>query len=216
MSTKRYKRVGATIIETAVCLSAGMISLAFAQSTATTYPNLVTASAAKSPALPSYVVYHHFLAWASALDQDAKTRGLTDPYAFAHPFSRSIGFSNHELDLVRNHAKLLGDDLTQQDAKAAAVVTAYRQSAQAALRLGQPLPPAPAKIQELEQQKTAMMIHHYVLFRSELGPAQSSKLDTYLSREFMPHTNVAPLSASNKKSGPASNASTNPFSIKLH
>ena len=194
-----------------VCLGIGVTSVSFAQSTSTTSPTLIMASGAKSPALPSYVVYHHFLAWTSALDKDAKKRGLTDPYAFAQPFSKSIGFTNQELDLVKNHAKLLEDDLTRQDAKAAAVITAYRLLAQAAIKAGKPLPTAPAEIQELEQQRTAMMIHHYVEFRSKLGPTQSSKLDMYLSREFIPHINIEPLSAIAKKPIPASNMSSGGF-----
>ncbi len=217
MSTKQYKRTEfTTMIKTAIFLGMGFASLSFGQNI-TTYPQVVTASQAKSPALPSYVVYHHFLAWASALDQDAKHRGLADPYVFASPFAHSLKFDNNGLDLIRKHAKRHTDDLIQQDAKAAAVIKAYRQSAMAALKSGQPLPPAPAKLQELEQQKTAMMIHQYVLFRSELGQAQSSKLDTYLSREFVPHINVGSVSANTKLSPAAKTpVSADSFAVALH
>jgi hypothetical protein len=99
----------------------------------------------------------------------AKKRGVADSYAFVNPFAQSLGFKSNELEIIRKHARRHTDELTQQDAKAAAVIKAYRQSAMAAVRSGQPSPPAPAQIQKLEQQKTAMMIHHYVMFRSEVG-----------------------------------------------
>lgn len=204
------------MIKTAILLGACFALPSFAQST-TNSPQLTTASKSQSPVLPSYVVYHHFLEWTDALDRDTKRRGITDPYAFAQPFSRSLGFNNHELDLIRKHAKLLGDDLAQQDAKATAVITAYRQSALTAIQAGQTLPPAPAAIRELDQQKIAMMIHHYVLFRNELGQAQSSKLDGYLSREFAPHINVKPLSGSTRKLSRAFDKSTtSSFTTAIH
>jgi hypothetical protein len=89
------------MMKTAICFVIGVTSLGFAQSTMTISPQLITANGAKGAALPRYVVYHHFLAWTSALDREAKNRGLANPYAFAQPFAKSIGFSNPELDLLK-------------------------------------------------------------------------------------------------------------------
>ncbi len=106
--------------------------------------------------------------------------------------------------------------MAQQDAKAAAIITSYRQLAQAALQEGKPLPSPPAVLRELDGQKTAIMINHYVAFRNKLGPTASSKLDVYLSREFVPHINISPLPQSASKSVPTSDVTPSAFAVPLH
>ncbi len=143
-------------------------------------------SNASSKSLPPYLVYRHFLAWVNQLDKDTTASGATDPYKFAEPFSRANLQPEH-LDILRNAAHSLDADLQKHHARAQVVIDQYRKQAKAALAQGQPLPPAPPEIHNLERERTALLVQHYVTFRAALGPDASAQLDQYLGYEFAPH-----------------------------
>ena len=145
-------------------------------------------------ALPPYLVYRHFLAWANQLDKAAAASGASDPYQFAQPFSRA-NLEHQHLDIRRDAAHRLDADLQAHQARAQQVITRYRQQAKKALAQGQPLPSAPPEIHDLELQRTALLIHHYVMLRTSLGPDVSAKLDNYLSYEFAPHIKLRQIAA---------------------
>jgi hypothetical protein len=159
------------------------------QSLPTSQPVITGARAASSPTLPPYLVYRHFLAWVNELDKQATAAGATDPYQFAQPFSRA-GLQHPHLDILRAAAHQLDADLTAQKARAAVIVARYRSDARAAVSQGQPFPPAPAAIRDLDHERTALLINHYATLRAALGPDVSTRLDNYLKYEFTPHINL--------------------------
>jgi len=150
---------------------------------------IIGAQPAKSTPLPPYLVYRHFLAWVNELDKQATAAGATDPYQFAQPFSRA-GLQHPHLDILRAAAHQLDADLTAQKARAAVIVARYRSDARAAVSQGQPFPPAPAAIRDLDHERTALLINHYATLRAALGPDVSTRLDNYLKYEFTPHINL--------------------------
>jgi hypothetical protein len=150
---------------------------------------IVGAQPANSASLPPYLVYRHFLAWVNELDKQATAAGATDPHQFAQPFSRA-GLQHPHLDILRAAAHQLDADLTAQKARAAVIIARYRSDARAAVSQGQPFPPAPAAIRDLDHERTVLLINHYATLRAALGPDVSTRLDNYLKYEFTPHINL--------------------------
>ncbi len=60
---------------------------------------------------------------------------------------------------------------------------------------GQALPAAPPEIRDLERERTALLIDHYVSLRAGLGPDVSAQLDKYLNYEFAPHIKLRRMAA---------------------
>ncbi len=166
-------------------------TVSFAQ--APSAPAIIPSQISKGPGLSQYLVYRRFLGWVSALDKQAA--GATNTYQFAAPFAQRIGLADAELDTMRGAARALEADLSSQDAKASAVVAAFRARAKAATLAGQPLPPVPPEIQQLQRERTALLVQHYVKLRIALGQETSSRLDQYLAREFTPHLSLGPATA---------------------
>lgn len=140
--------------------------------------------------IPQYLVYRHFLAWVNALDKEQSADSATDLYAFAEPFAAQTRLARADIDLVRAEAQALTADLNKQDAKASTLIAAFREKAKMAAQLGKPLPPIPAQIHQLQQERTALIVQHMINLRTRLGPVASSTLDNYISREFAPHISL--------------------------
>ena len=153
-----------------------------------------TANVSPSPRVPQYVVYKHFLAWINSLDEQARSKGATDRYGFAEPFARA-GLSHKEIDDLRTEAQALQKDLDKQDRSAQLVIGKYRGAAKLAVSEGHELPPLPAQIRDLERERTALVIHHYVALQAALGTDRFSVLDQYVHREFTPHIKLQRVSA---------------------
>jgi hypothetical protein len=134
------------------------------------------------------------MAWVTQLDKAAMTSGATDPYQFAQPFSRANLQPQH-LDILRTEAHKLDADLQQHQARVQKIITQYRKDATAALSQGQPLPPVPDAIRDLNRQRTAIMVQHYANLRASLGTDVSAQLDSYLNYEFAPHISLKGVSA---------------------
>jgi hypothetical protein len=149
-------------------------------------------STAKSIPIPKFLVYRHFLAWVNDLDNKATAAGESDPYKFAQPFQRAQ-LTNNDLDALRKEAKALTSDLATHDQKAKIVIAEYRKTAQTAVDHGLALPSAPPEIRQLQTMRTALLVQHMVSLQSALGPEKTAQLDTYLSREFVPHLSLKPL-----------------------
>jgi hypothetical protein len=141
----------------------------------------------KSQRVPEYLLYRHFLGWVHVLDEKALATGARDAYQFATPFAASAGLTNADVDTLRNEATALTDELRFQDAQAYAIINAYRAKAIEAAKQGKPLPPVPMEIHQLQQARTALLVQHFVQMQQQLGPAASSRLHRYLTREFAPH-----------------------------
>ena len=147
---------------------------------------------AKPAVIPQVLVYRRFLAWANDLDNKAAKAGATDPYEFAKPF-KNAALENSDLDAVRREAKSLDSELTKHDAKAKAIIADYRRKAQKALQSGDPLPPAPPELRQLQAARTAMLVQHMINLQAALGPAKSAQLNAYLQHDIMPHVSLKPL-----------------------
>ena len=160
------------------------------QSSEPTASRIITSQTSQAPRLPKYLVYRHFLAWIDSLDKQASLTGTADPYKFAEPFAKPAALSDDEVDLLRGEAKAMVADLRNQDGKASAAVTAFRAKAKAAIASGQPLPPIPAAIRDLQRQRTALLVQHFVQVQSALKPATRVALDSYLDHEFVPHLSM--------------------------
>ncbi len=176
-----------------ILLGAQVSHISFAQTASA--PAIVPSEISKNPGLPQYLVYGRFLRWVNVLDKQATAAGATNTYQFAAPFARRAGLADAELDTMRGEARALEADLSSQDAKASAVVAAFRARARAAAQAGQSLPVAPPEVQNLQRQRTALLVQHYVKLRTALGQDTSSKLDQYLAREFAPHLSIKPAKA---------------------
>jgi hypothetical protein len=164
------------------------VEISFGQ---TTRPIVVAAAKeSKSQGLPRYLTYRYFLARVDTLDKQATAKGVTNPYQFAESFASHAGLANAELDLLREEARTMIADLKMQDERASVTIAAFRAKAKAAVESGQPLPPIPAEIHNLQRQRTALLVQHFVNLQTALGPATSSRLDEYLAREFTPHVST--------------------------
>ena len=159
-----------------------------------TTDKVITAERSRSPVLPPYIVYRHFLASVAQLDKAATASRSADPYKFAEPFSRAH-LEHPHLDILREAAHRLDTDLQKHQARAQSVIAKYRKQAKEAAAQGKPLPPAPAEIPNLERERTALLIHQYVTLRAALGPDASAQLDGYLGREFAPHIKLRAVAA---------------------
>ena len=160
--------------------------------TAVTPPEIASISKSKSPPIPKFLVYRHFLAWVNDLDNKALTAGASDPYKFAEPFQRAR-IETQDLDAVRKEAKSLDADFKKHGDKLKRVVAEYRRTAQDYVDHGLALPSVPAEIHELEAMRTAILVQHMVSVQSSLGPQKTAQLDAYLEREFVPHLSLKPL-----------------------
>ncbi len=149
---------------------------------------------ANSHPLPPYVVYRHFLAWVNQLDKAATASGASDPYQFAASFSRA-NLQHQHLDILRDTARRLDADLQAHGARAQGIIVRYRQQAKKDLAQGRALPSAPPEIHDLELQRTALLIYHYVTLRAALGSDVSAQLDKYLNYEFAPHIKLRRIAA---------------------
>jgi hypothetical protein len=144
----------------------------------------------KSPELPKYLIYRYFLARVDALDKQATAKGVTNPYQFAESFASHAGLADAELDLLREEARTMVADLKMRDERASVTIAAFRAKAKAAVESGQPLPPIPAEIHNLQRERTALLVQHFIKLQTALGRATSSRLDEYLAREFTPHVST--------------------------
>jgi hypothetical protein len=174
-------------------VSISMILVVGTKATEPTQLKTIQGQSARSKALPPYLVYRHFLAWVNELDESATASDPGDFYKFAEPFSRA-NLQHEHLDILRDAAHRLDQDLKKHQARAQVIIDHYRKQAKQALAQGQPLPPAPAEIRNLERERTALLIHHYVTVRAALGPDISAQLDRYLGYEFTPHIKLRLLS----------------------
>lgn len=153
-------------------------------------PVVVANEKSKSPGLPRYLTYRYFLARVDTLDKQATAKGVTNPYQFAESFASHAGLADAELDLLREEARTMVADLKTQDKRASVTVAAFRAKAKAAVESGQPLPPISAEIHNLQRERTALLVQHFVKLQTALGPATCSRLDEYLAREFTPHVST--------------------------
>lgn len=152
-----------------------------------------TPKVAAAAPLPSYLLCRHFLAWTLALDKDALRKKLTNPFAFAAPFAKSLQFSNDDLTLLRSEAASLDRDISAVDSEAKLLIESFRAQARLQVKRGKPLPPAPAGLQLLQQKKTAVTITHYLQLKDKLGQTLSARLDAFLNRDFAQHVKVRPV-----------------------
>jgi hypothetical protein len=70
------------------------------------------------------------------------------------------------------------------------------------LQNGLPLPVAPAKLKELQQEHDTLIKSHLSMLRAFLGPDGAAKLDAYLSGEFAPHVSLKALGLGFMIAGP--------------
>ena len=147
---------------------------------------------ASAQAIPEYLIYRHFLAWAGALDRKAIAAREIDRYKFAVPFSRAR-LRNSDLDVLRVHSQSLDDNLRKLDAEAKPLIAAFREKAKKAAQSGQNLPPVPSEIRQLQAKRTAIMVQHMISLQTTLGPQATTRLNAYLQREFVPHVSLKAL-----------------------
>jgi hypothetical protein len=128
----------------------------------------------------------------SDLDKKATEAGETDPFKFAQPFSHAR-LENADLDTLREHAKASTRELAAHDQKAKVLITAYRERAKAAVQQGQPLPPLPLELHQLQAERTAIMINQMLDLQTKLGKEKTDRLEAYLAREVTPHVSLKVL-----------------------
>ena len=142
--------------------------------------------------IPKHLVYTHFLSMVNDLDKKATEAGETDPYKFAQPFSRA-GLENADLEILRKHAKALTSELAAHDQKAKTLIAAYRERAKAAAQQGQPLPPLPLELHQLQAERTAIAVNHMFVLQTDLGKEKTNRLEAYFAREVTPHVSLKVL-----------------------
>lgn len=139
--------------------------------------------------MPKYLVYRYFLGWINDLNNKAVAAHATDPYEFAKPIGRAQ-LTNSHLDSLLKEAKSLDIDIRQQDARAKAVITEYRQRAQKTVNAGGTLSPLPPELHQLQAERRAKLIQHMSKLQTALGPEKTAQLDEYMRREIVPHISV--------------------------
>jgi hypothetical protein len=174
------------------------VSLTIASLAETAQPRVAIGDEVRTPRVPDYVVYRHFLAWVSSTHASTSEVSNTDDIR-AH-FADRVRLSDGQLVLLLQEADALDRDLRRQDARAEIIIKKFRKEAQMALDKTGRLPDLPTELRDLENERTALLIHHYVLVRSQLGSEVSGRLDDYLYREFAPHIKLKSLVVPNATS----------------
>jgi hypothetical protein len=153
----------------------------------------VTAHPAVGLSMPSYVLYRHFLGWVNSI-------GGADPKTNASNFQvlrknlpEHVELADTDLQFLRSEALLLNSELQDRDSKAALIVAKYRKQAASAVQKGQPLPPVPLELKQLQQERTSVLVQHYVKMQSSLSTIAKLQLDNYLHNEFAPHVSIGEI-----------------------
>jgi hypothetical protein len=141
-------------------------------------------------AVPTHLLYYHFLAWVRDLDAKATLSGTSDTYKFAEPFAEQVGLQGKHLDLIRTEAYALEKDLAGPDLKARALVMAFRASVKSALANSGPMPVRPEKLGELQQEHDTLIKSHVSILRAALGSEAATKLDRYVVGTIGSHTDL--------------------------
>jgi hypothetical protein len=126
------------------------------------------------------------------LDKKATAAGEANSYKFGQPFSRA-GFENGDLDKLRNEARALTNDRAALSKKAQPVIDAYRSKAKAAAQQGEPLPPLPVQLHQLENERVAISVNHMRTLQTALGSDKTAQLEAYLAREVTPRVKLKAL-----------------------
>lgn len=102
-------------------------------------------------------------------------------------FSRTTNLRRAHLDLLRDASYRLNADLQKTDRRAQVHIEKYRKLATELVAEGKALPPIPQEVRDLERERTALLIQHYVALRTALGSEGVAQLDAYLGHDFAPH-----------------------------
>jgi hypothetical protein len=170
---------------------AGTAALAVAQTPIAS--EFLTAHPAAGQSLPSYVLYHHFLGWVNSIGNSGTDANVGNTRALRNALPARIDLSDKDLQFLRSEAHSLIPDLQARDKKAAAIVSEYRKNASLALERGQPLPSVPPELVRLQQERTAVLVQHYVRMQTSMGREAKSQLDHYLKNEFAPHVSISSI-----------------------
>lgn len=176
-----------------ICGFVGLLMLQFCSAEPTASAVVVTSERSRTTRIPKYLVYRHFLGWMNAAEKDAEAQSARS--TFTESLAKRTGLETPKLEFLREEAKSLEQDLSVQDARASVVINAYRAKARIAVQLGNRLPPIPTEIDQLERERTAVLVQHYVKIQSTLGSTASTRLDNYLETGFAPHISIKPIAA---------------------
>lgn len=184
-----------------ILLAFAASSVAIAQQATSTVQIANTASTTKP--LPPHIVYRHFLKWVLDLDNSERAAPRSDPQKAQPIYTDRPILRSRLVDVILLEAKALDKDLAAQDAKAAAVVAHFRAVGKSALEKGLPLPPAPAELRELQQERDTLIKSHVSILRASLGSDVAAKLDAYLSGEFATHINLKAIAIPHAQTPPS-------------
>jgi hypothetical protein len=172
-----------------VIITLGIAGSAIAQTP--TVSDFLTAHPAAGQSLPPYVLYRHFLRWVNSIGGPDAKANVSNIRALRNALPTRIQLADNDLQFLRSEAFSLMADLEIRGKKAALIVAEYRKQASVALQQGRALPPGPAELVQLQQERTALLVEHYVRMRTSLGSEAELQLDQYLKNEFAPHVSIS-------------------------
>lgn len=151
-----------------------------------------SASATNRRPVPLPMLYRHFLAYQSHLDEVGAQldREGKDGSEFRDHYQQKLGFTNDDFAPVRSGALRLNATLKDEDAKIKAVIDAAR--AQHPRKVASPfdLPPVPEELKQLQKERDKIIQQEVDRLNAELGPERAAKLQTLIQNDFAPNVRV--------------------------
>ena len=126
-------------------------------------------------AVPTYLVFAHFLLMASEMKQEKLTAAF-----------RLEWMSLRERTTLKREASALTRDLALLDTKAKRVTVSFRRAGALASAEGRPLPPVPTEIYRLQAMRTATLVNHAVNLRAMLELKSAITFEGLLASQFAP------------------------------
>lgn len=131
-------------------------------------------------------LYRAFFMYQAHLDRvaDAEDAQGKDGSGFRNHFQKELGFSDGEFAAVRASAQRLSAKLAAQDAKAKAIVDAYRAKYPRQIQSPSDLPPVPPELLQLQKERDAMIAQEVDALRASLGAQKAARMDAFLQNQF--------------------------------
>ena len=150
--------------------------------------------------IPDHVLYHQFFRHLLYLDRQAasqqfKTADTVEPL---NSYQRRLRFSADAFSKVRSSAALTEKQVDAVDAQAKKIIDAVRAQNKLLTGSGQPLPPLPSELAQLQQQRNALIQNQVAMLKADLGSQEAATLDGFLRMQFAPHVKIAIIGATRK------------------
>ena len=169
----------------ALCYSVAVLVLFSCYADAQSAPTIQTST------VPTHILYRHFLAYQLHLDRvsDDLTKKGKNGDDFRNHYQKKLAFTDADYAKVRAAAAKMQKDIATVDAKATAVIDAYRKANPPVMKEAKPLPPPPTELTTLQQERDQIIKDDVAALQQALGP-KAATLDALIQGEFAKNVNI--------------------------